>query len=74
MLNARLTTKYQTTIPKNIRKKLNLEKGDYITFEEVDGVIFIRKMTPFDAEYAKSIESTLSEWDNKEDDEAFNDL
>lgn len=74
MLNARLTTKYQTTIPKNIRKKLNLEKGDYITFEEVNGVIFIRKMTPFDAEYTKSLEITVSDWNNKEDDEAFNDL
>lgn len=74
MLNAKLTTKYQTTIPKNIRKKLNLEKGDYITFEEVNGVIFIRKMTLFDAEYTKALEATVSDWDNKEDDEAFNDL
>lgn len=74
MLNAKLTTKYQTTIPKNIRKKLHLEKGDYITFEEVNGVIFIRKMTPFDAEYTKSLEATVSDWDNNEDDEAFNDL
>ncbi len=74
MLNAKLTTKYQTTIPKNIRKKLNLEKGDYITFEEIDGVVFIRKITPLDVDYTKNLESTLTDWDNKEDDEAFNDL
>lgn len=74
MLNAKLTTKYQTTIPKNIRKKLNLNKGDYVTFEEIDGVVVIRKMTPFDLEHVKALEKTLSEWDNKNDDEAFNDL
>lgn len=74
MLNAKLTTKCQATIPKNIRKKLNLHKGDYITFEEIDGVVFIRKMTPFDAEHTKALEATLNDWDNKNDDEAFNDL
>lgn len=74
MLNAKLTTKYQTTIPKNIRKKLNLNKGDNIVFEEIDGVVFIRKMTPFDLEHAKALEKTLSDWDNVNDDEAFNDL
>lgn len=74
MLNSKLTTKYQTTIPKNIRKKLNLSKGDYITFEEVDGVVFIRKMTAFDFEQTKALEKTLNDWDNPSDDEAFNDL
>jgi len=74
MLNAKLTTKYQTTIPKNVRKSLNLDKGDYIVFEEVDGVIFIRKMTPYDVDYTKALEMTLSDWDNSNDDEAFNDL
>jgi AbrB family looped-hinge helix DNA binding protein len=74
MLNAKLTTKYQTTIPKNIRKKLKLDKGDYVTFEEIDGVVFIRKMTPYDFEHTKALEQTLSDWDNKNDDEAFNDL
>lgn len=74
MLNSKLTAKYQTTIPKNIRKKLNLNKGDYITFEEIDGVVFIRKMTPFDLEHTKALEKTLSDWDNTNDDEAFNDL
>lgn len=74
MLNSKLTTKYQTTIPKNIRKKLNLENGDSIVFEEVDGIVFIRKMTPYDIEYTKALENTMSDWDNANDDEAFNDL
>ena len=43
-------------------------------FEEVDGVIFIRKMTPYDVDYTKALEMTLSDWDNSNDDEAFNDL
>lgn len=74
MLNSKLTTKYQTTIPKNIRKKLNLNKGDYITFEENDGIVIIRKVESFDIEHAKALETTLGDWDNPADDEAFNDL
>ena len=74
MLNAKLTTKYQATIPKNIRKTLRLGKGDNIVFEEIDGVVFIRKMAPYDLEYTKSLENTVSDWDNATDDEAFNDL
>jgi hypothetical protein len=31
-------------------------------------------MTPFDLEHTKTLEKTLSEWDNVNDDEAFNDL
>jgi len=29
---------------------------------------------PYDAEYLQSIETTLSEWNSKEDDEAFKNL
>ena len=39
-----------------------------------DNRIEIRKAIPLDLDYLKSLESTLSEWDSKNDDEAFDDL
>ncbi len=37
---ARITTKGQITIPKEIRKKLNLKEGDKIIFLEQEGRIY----------------------------------
>lgn len=69
-----LTTKYQATIPAEVRKELDLHSGDKIGFEIVRGKVRIVKVPPFDLEYHKALESTLSEWDSKEDDEAYDDL
>ena len=38
---ARITSKGQVTIPKEIREKLNLEKGSKIAFIEEGGRVFI---------------------------------
>ncbi len=74
MTTAKLTQKYQATIPQEIRRLLNLVKGDTISFEILNGKVVIKKINPVDIEYTKALESTLSEWDNPEDDEAYNDL
>lgn len=69
-----LTSKYQATIPSDVRKKLELHSGDKIGFEISNDRVYIIKVPPFDLEYHKALESTLSEWVSEEDDEAYDDL
>ncbi len=71
---SKLTQKGQTTIPAAIRQQLDLHSGDSVAFEVIKDKIVITKISPFDYQYHKALESTLSEWSSKEDDEAFNDL
>ena len=50
-LKAKITSKGQVTIPKEIREKAGLEPGKEVYFEEKDGVVYIRKeikKSPFD--------------------------
>lgn len=74
MYVSKLTQKGQATIPAAIREKLDLHTGDGIAFEVVNNKVILMKISPFDYEYHKALKSTLSEWDSKEDDEAFHDL
>jgi len=69
-----LTQKGQTTIPAEIRKKLDLHPGDKVGFEITDGEVVLRKIQAFDYDYHQALGGTLSEWSSKEDDEAYNDL
>lgn len=71
----KLTSKFQTTIPKEVREKLKLGAGDMVAFEiDQDGNVMVRKVYSVDQEYLRSVEKTLSEWNSKEDDEAFEHL
>ena len=71
----KLTSKFQTTIPQEVRKILRLKIGDQIAFEVLnDGVVIIKKATRFDKEYHDALSHTLSEWDSKKDEEDFSDL
>jgi antitoxin PrlF len=69
-----LTQKGQATIPLAIRKKLDVKTGDKINFKVIRGNVIISKITPFDYEYHKALESTLSEWASPEDEKAYADL
>jgi len=72
---SRLTSKAQATIPARVRKRLNLKPGDTIVFEGLDdGPVSVRKVEPLDLEYLAALETTLTEWNSKNDDEAFRDL
>jgi antitoxin PrlF len=71
---SKLTQKGQTTIPAEIRHKLGLHAGDCVAFEVIKNQVVLKKISPFDYEYHKALESTLTEWDSAEDDEAFNGL
>lgn len=75
MFNSKLTSKYQTTIPKEIRRILRVKAGDRITFEiRPDKTIIIRKTQPLDLSFAKALSGTLEEWESEADEKAYHDL
>lgn len=74
MITSKLTTKYQATIPAEIRKKLELHAGDTLAFEVVDGVVRLRRATPLDLNYAQALGLTLEEWGSGNDNKAYRDL
>lgn len=71
---SKLTKKYQATVPKAVRKKLNLNAGDIIAFEIDNDIIKLRKASPIDIEFSSALVPTLSEWNSANDEEAYNDL
>ena len=73
--SSKVTAKYQATIPKEIRAKLDLKAGDYLVFEDKNDEIIISKVKSTDWQYLKSISSTLeAEWLSEADEEAYGDL
>lgn len=73
--SARLTSKYQATVPKGIREHLHLEGGDHILYELLpDDSVIIRKIAPLDVEYLQSLNSTMNEWKSDEDEQAYKNL
>lgn len=75
MVVTKLTSKCQTTIPKEVREVLKIKAGDRLAFEILpDRQVVIRKVRPLDVAYLQALSSMLSEWSSKEDEEAFRDL
>lgn len=69
---SKLTSKYQATIPKEIRESLKLNAGDSILFHiGPDGTITVRRAQPVDYAYLQGLDKTLSEWTSDEDDRAY---
>ena len=71
---SKLTKKYQATVPKPVRKKLNLKAGDVIAFEIEDDIIRLRRARPIDIEFSNALVPTLSEWESQNDEEAYSGL
>ena len=71
---SKLTSKGQTTIPREVRDKLALKPGDLIAFEIQGDAVQIRKVEPLDIGYLRALQTTLSEWESPEDAEAYDDL
>lgn len=74
MLASKVTTKYQATIPLEVREKLGIRQGDMVAFELDNGGVRLRRVVPLDVEYAKALARTLSEWASENDEEAYRDL
>ena len=72
---ARLTSKYQATVPKEIRKHLHLESGDQIIYELLpDDTVIVRKTSPLDLDYLQALNTTMNEWESAEDEQAYKNL
>jgi AbrB family looped-hinge helix DNA binding protein len=71
---AKLTSKGQATIPREVRGKLALRPGDVIAFEIEGDVLRLRKIEPLDLGYRRAVRTTLCEWESPEDAAAYDDL
>jgi bifunctional DNA-binding transcriptional regulator/antitoxin component of YhaV-PrlF toxin-antitoxin module len=69
-----LTSKSQTTIPREVREKLSLGPGDVIIYEIAGEEVRLRKGSPLDVSYLRALQTTLSEWDSPVDAAAYDDL
>ncbi|MBF2098666.1 MAG: type II toxin-antitoxin system PrlF family antitoxin [Gloeomargaritaceae cyanobacterium C42_A2020_066] len=72
---AKITAKGQTTIPREIRRALQVEPGDLIAWEIAeDGTVRVQRVQPMDMDYLRAVEVTLNEWASAEDEAAYRDL
>lgn len=69
---AKVTSKGQTTIPQEIRARLNVKPGDLLAWEVLpSGEVRVRRVEPMDLEYLRALEGTLSEWAGEADEAAY---
>ena len=73
-MTSKITSKGQTTLPKEIRDKLGVYSGDTLAYEVDGDSVRVRKAEPFDLAWHRSISPTLAEWDSVNDHENFDDL
>jgi antitoxin PrlF len=70
-----LTSKYQATIPKEVRNALHLKAKDQIIYEILENdTVIIRRASALDIEYLNALKHTLSEWDSAADEKAYKNL
>lgn len=74
MTQSTITSKYQATVPQDIRKFLGLKAGDKISFAIENDKVVLRRQEGLDRQYLNSLETQLSEWLGDEDEAAFRDL
>ena len=68
-LTSTVSQKGQTTIPQTVREKLGVKEGDILEYEVEGAAVRIRKMEKIDTEWARALESTLTEWTGESDDD-----
>jgi len=71
---SKVTSKYQATIPQEIREFLGVRQGDAVAYEIEDGEVKLRRASPLDLAYHGAVAATLTEWNSKADDDAYRDL
>lgn len=77
--NSRLTRRRlgkdgRLAIPIAMRGKLHLGAGDELTIRYLNGGILLTRRHPIDVAFLTGLETTLSEWESEEDDEAYCEL
>ena len=68
---SKVTSQYQATIPKEIRKKLSINSGDYVEFDIKNDNVIIKKISQVDKNFLKLTEQNLQEWNSAEDEKQF---
>jgi antitoxin PrlF len=72
---SRLTSKYQATIPRNVRERLGLHAGDRIEFISTGTGIEVRKATDQADDDARADDAAFApEWLSDSDETAWHDL
>lgn len=66
MIQSRITSKAQTTIPAAVRKALGLKEGDLVTYRIEEGQVVMTRTEPIDDPFA-----TFTEWDSPADREGY---
>ena len=74
MKASKLTSKYQATVPKEVREFLGLSAGDGLQWEIEDDHVVVKKLSKLDLEWQRAVEMTLSEWSTPEDEKAYDSL
>lgn len=74
ILKAKLTSKFQATIPKEVRSILHLKAQDQIVYEIKKDQVILRKALPLDLEHLDALQYTLNEWASEEDEKAYKNL
>ncbi len=69
----RLTSKAQTTIPKPIRAALELQPGDQLSYEILDGRVILSKVHQYGTPLDDPLR-TFEEWHSEADTTAYADL
>ena len=70
----KITSKAQTTLPKEVREALGVKPGDMLVYRIAKGKVTLARAEPMDRAYLKAVESTLSEWSSAEDAAAYDTL
>jgi antitoxin PrlF len=73
-LTSKITSKSQTTLPKAVRDRLQVQPGDALVYTFEGDSVRIQKATALDIAWHSAISNTLEEWNTPEDDEAFRNL
>jgi AbrB family looped-hinge helix DNA binding protein len=71
---SRITSKWRTTIPREVREKLSLRTGDVLMYELDEDEVRVRKQASLVAAYLRAVQTRLCEWDSPVDAAAFDAL
>ena len=71
---SKLTTKAQTTIPKDVRKALDLKAGDSIAYDIQGNQVILRKADAYREGYYDMLNRMFEDWGSPEDAEAYDGL
>jgi len=71
---SKVTVKYQSPIPREIREFLGVRRGDAVEYRIEHGEVKLKRVTTPDSEYLAAVEKTLTEWDSSADNDALKKL